>query len=70
RLEPAHYYRFPCIVFRVVLANPLTTREILSDILEEQRKLSGDEGISDEMNILHQMAAAVLKQHEPSARQA
>ncbi|MGF2734276.1 pyridoxal-dependent aspartate 1-decarboxylase PanP [Marinobacter sp. DUT-1] len=70
RLEPARYYHFPCIVFRVVLANPLTTREILSDILKEQRELSKDEGISDEMTILHQMADAVLKQHEPSARQA
>jgi glutamate decarboxylase len=26
-------------VFRVVLANPLTTPEILRDILEEQRQL-------------------------------
>ncbi|MBD3640151.1 MAG: putative pyridoxal-dependent aspartate 1-decarboxylase, partial [Marinobacter sp.] len=70
RLEPARYYRFPCIVFRVVLANPLTTKEILADILKEQRELSKEEGISDEMTILHQMADAVLKQHEPSARQA
>ncbi|MBW0147739.1 pyridoxal-dependent aspartate 1-decarboxylase PanP [Marinobacter arenosus] len=70
RLEPSRYYHFPCIVFRVVLANPLTTREILTDILAEQRELSGDEGIQDEMNILHQMADAVLKQHQPGARQA
>ncbi len=70
RLEPARYYHFPCIVFRVVLANPLTTPEILSDILIEQRELSGEEGIEDEMRILHQMADAVLKQNELSARQA
>ncbi|KAA1175582.1 putative pyridoxal-dependent aspartate 1-decarboxylase [Marinobacter salinexigens] len=68
RLEPAHYFRFPCIVFRVVLANPLTTPEILADILEEQRELSGDEGIQDEMTILNQMAEAVLKQANPQAR--
>lgn len=70
RLEPSRYDHFPCIVFRVVLANPLTTREILSDILIEQRELSAEEGIEDEMRILHQMADAVLKQHERSARQA
>ena len=70
RLEPSRYYHFPCIVFRVVLANPLTTREILSDILIEQRELSTEEGIEDEMRILHQMADAVLKQHERSVKQA
>ncbi|MBK1873159.1 putative pyridoxal-dependent aspartate 1-decarboxylase [Marinobacter sp. 1-3A] len=70
RLEPACYYKFPCIVFRVVLANPLTTPEILADILEEQRELSGDEGIQDEIRILHQMADAVLKQHEQGQKQA
>ncbi|SNC63424.1 glutamate decarboxylase [Marinobacter sp. es.048] len=70
RLEPARYFNFPCIVFRVVLANPLTTKEILADILSEQRELSRDEGIEDEISILHQMADAVLKQAQPNARQA
>ena len=70
RLEPARYFHFPCIVFRVVLANPLTTREILSDILSEQRELSADEGIQDEIDILHQMANAVLTQATSSARHA
>lgn len=70
RLEPARYYHFPCIVFRVVLANPLTTRDILADILKEQRMLAQEEGIADEMSILHQMAEAVLKQRQPGARQA
>ncbi|WP_309044668.1 pyridoxal-dependent aspartate 1-decarboxylase PanP [Marinobacter sediminicola] len=70
RLEPACYYKFPCIVFRVVLANPLTTPKILADILEEQRELSGEEGIQDEIRILHQMADAVLKQHEQGQKQA
>ncbi|RBW49408.1 pyridoxal-dependent aspartate 1-decarboxylase PanP [Marinobacter sp. F3R11] len=67
RLEPACYYHFPCIVFRVVLANPLTTPKILADILEEQRELSEDEGIQDEIKILHQMADAVLKQDRKQA---
>lgn len=70
RLEPARYYHFPCIVFRVVLANPLTTPDILEDILREQRELSKDDGIADEMAILHQMAAAVLKQNQKEARKA
>ena len=43
RLEPARYYHFPCIVFRVVLANPLTTPDILEDILREQRELSKED---------------------------
>ncbi|MDF0749304.1 putative pyridoxal-dependent aspartate 1-decarboxylase [Marinobacter sp. 71-i] len=70
RLEPSRYFSFPCIVFRVVLANPLTTKEILADILKEQRELSADEGIQDEMEILDQMADAVLKLHETGAQQA
>ena len=70
RLEPARYFHHPCIVFRVVLANPLTTKEILADILKEQRELSSDEDIQDELTILDQMADAVLKQHQPGARQA
>ncbi|MDI9244100.1 pyridoxal-dependent aspartate 1-decarboxylase PanP [Marinobacter sp. CHS3-4] len=60
RLEPARHHHFPCIVFRVVLANPLTTREILADILIEQRALAGEEAIQDELAILHQMANAIL----------
>ncbi|MBC7191265.1 pyridoxal-dependent aspartate 1-decarboxylase PanP [Marinobacter sp.] len=70
RLEPAHYAHYPCLVFRVVLANPLTTREILEDILEEQVELAGDEGIREEMEILHQMASAVLDQKRPDTKRA
>ncbi|MEP3590038.1 MAG: pyridoxal-dependent aspartate 1-decarboxylase PanP [Marinobacter sp.] len=68
RLEPARYYRFPCIVFRVVLANPLTTPEILEDILKEQKELSSSEDIADEIDILHQMANAVLKPAQAKIR--
>lgn len=39
-LDPVQYQRRPIVVFRVVLANPLTTRQILADILEEQRALA------------------------------
>ncbi|WP_372965210.1 pyridoxal-dependent aspartate 1-decarboxylase PanP [Marinobacter sp.] len=68
RLEPACYYHFPCIVFRVVLANPLTTPAILEDILKEQQELSKEDGIADEIDILHQMADAVLKQAQSEVK--
>ncbi|MDO3721120.1 putative pyridoxal-dependent aspartate 1-decarboxylase [Marinobacter sp. chi1] len=68
RLEPARYYHFPCIVFRVVLANPLTTREILGEILEEQKGLAEEPGIQEEMGLLQKTAREVLKKHQPDAR--
>lgn len=40
RLEPIKYHLRPCVVFRVVLANPLTTLEILQDILAEQKAIA------------------------------
>jgi glutamate decarboxylase len=67
RLEPARYQHFPCIVFRVVLANPLTTPDILTDILDEQKELAQESGIAEEMEIVKQMADTVLeKQREGS----
>ena len=60
RLEPARHDHFRCIVFRVVLANPLTTSDILSDILAEQKELAKEQDIQDEITILHQMADAAL----------
>ncbi|MGB3620901.1 MAG: putative pyridoxal-dependent aspartate 1-decarboxylase [Ketobacter sp.] len=38
-LTPVEYDRRRTVVFRVVLANPLTSREILQDVLEEQKQL-------------------------------
>ncbi len=40
RINPARYQREPIVVFRVVLANPLTTEEILVQILEEQQSIA------------------------------
>jgi len=40
RLTPARYNRQETIVFRVVLANPLTTEQILHDVLVEQDQLA------------------------------
>ncbi|MFC3032923.1 pyridoxal-dependent aspartate 1-decarboxylase PanP [Pseudoalteromonas fenneropenaei] len=39
RLTPAQYQHQPTVVFRVVLANPLTSEAILRDILAEQKQL-------------------------------
>lgn len=60
RLEPARYQYYPCVVFRVVLANPLTTLAILGDIIDEQRLIAGDPDIQDEMNALAAASDAVL----------
>jgi glutamate decarboxylase len=40
RLEPKKYNQKPCVVFRVVLANPLTTLDTLKDILIEQQEIA------------------------------
>lgn len=40
RLTPEIYQRQEMIVFRVVLANPLTTKDILQDILQEQTEIA------------------------------
>ncbi|MDP4536255.1 putative pyridoxal-dependent aspartate 1-decarboxylase [Alkalimonas collagenimarina] len=40
RLTPEQYQRQEMIVFRVVLANPLTTKDILQDILQEQTDIA------------------------------
>jgi len=40
RLEPKKYHLRGCVVFRVVLANPLTTLDILRDILQEQKEIA------------------------------
>ncbi|PIE38593.1 MAG: putative pyridoxal-dependent aspartate 1-decarboxylase [Gammaproteobacteria bacterium] len=49
RLNPAKYGGDPCVVFRVVLANPLTTDEILRDILNEQHAISREAQIQLEL---------------------
>ena len=40
RLTPTKYDHQPTVVFRVVLANPLTSKAILKDILAEQKELA------------------------------
>ncbi|MCL1078685.1 putative pyridoxal-dependent aspartate 1-decarboxylase [Parashewanella spongiae] len=40
RISPVKYQRKPTVVFRTVLANPLTSEDILSQILEEQVEIA------------------------------
>jgi len=40
KLTPAQYHREPTVVFRTVLANPLTSEAMLQDILQEQREIA------------------------------
>jgi glutamate decarboxylase len=46
QLNPARYNRDPVVVFRAVLANPLTTTEILRDMLAEQREIAQSAEVS------------------------
>ncbi len=46
RLTPKAYQYQPTIVFRVVLANPLTTKEILQSVLVEQREIASSSEVS------------------------
>ncbi|MGM0906806.1 MAG: pyridoxal-dependent aspartate 1-decarboxylase PanP [Pseudomonadota bacterium] len=40
KLTPSQYHHEPTVVFRVVLANPLTTDEMLQEVLDEQRQIA------------------------------
>ncbi len=46
RITPEKWQRKPTTVFRVVLANPLTTTEILENVLIEQQQLAQQSTIS------------------------
>lgn len=63
RLNPYLHHGQDCIVFRVVLANPLTTEEILRDILEEQKQIA----LEDFLDEYHQSLYALLPEAPKSA---
>ena len=54
-LTPTRYQRQAIIVFRVVLANPLTTKTILSEVLKEQREIAST--LTQSVNKLHKLTA-------------
>lgn len=61
RLNAPRYRREPVTVFRVVLANPLTTMEILQAILDEQRNIAAEPA----MQPPQQEAARLLQTEAP-----
>lgn len=59
-LEPRCYHKRPCVVFRTVLANPLTTVEILGEILQEQQHIAEtDEGLKGAFKQLNSLCTQV-----------
>lgn len=68
QLEPAQHNHYPCVVFRVVLANPLTTHEILSDMLAEQAAIAREERIAGERRALDAAVASILDSSEQTAQ--
>ena len=46
-LTPGKYGNLPCVVFRVVLANPLTKPETLESILSEQKTIAEETEVAD-----------------------
>lgn len=58
RLEPKKYHSRACVVFRVVLANPLTTLDILQDILKEQKEIAEqEEGVQSALKLLRSLCS-------------
>lgn len=55
KLTPEIHGRDSVIVFRTVLANPLTTLEILDDILDEQREIAGRKEIQAMLNEVREL---------------
>jgi len=55
QLNPHKYQRDAIIVFRVVLANPLTNMEILEGMLAEQREIAARPRLAEEMNKVRQL---------------
>lgn len=56
RLTPEKHNGQLITVFRVVLANPLTTEDILTDVLEEQRQIAADPQLQELRNELFRIA--------------
>ncbi|MGV3003116.1 pyridoxal-dependent aspartate 1-decarboxylase PanP [Vibrio sp. E150_018] len=59
RLTPVQWDRMETSVFRVVLANPLTTNDILHSVIEEQRQIAQTSSIV--LPQIHQLTAKVLQ---------
>jgi glutamate decarboxylase len=58
QLNPHKYERDAVIVFRVVLANPLTTMDIFENMLAEQREIAARPRIAEQMQKLRDLLQA------------
>jgi len=58
-LTPEKYGRGPVVVFRVVLANPLTTLDILEGMLQEQRAIAMLPATQSDILTLKELAASL-----------
>jgi glutamate decarboxylase len=56
RLAPVRYRGESITVFRVVLANPLTTDDILDEVLEEQCRLAAQDEVAPQVHELRTLA--------------
>ncbi|HEY5717597.1 MAG TPA: putative pyridoxal-dependent aspartate 1-decarboxylase, partial [Motiliproteus sp.] len=55
RLTPERYGQQPIVVFRVVLANPLTDEKTLADVLDEQAEIAASAALKGRMEELQQL---------------
>lgn len=62
RLTPEQWQRMETIVLRVVLANPLTTVDILHSIIEEQRRIAQTSPFV--LPKIHQLTQIILQKNE------
>ncbi len=57
KLTPARYHHVHCVVFRVVLANPLTDKQILEEILAEQSAIAQENNVAGKLQELREFCA-------------
>ncbi|WP_210395323.1 pyridoxal-dependent aspartate 1-decarboxylase PanP [Motiliproteus sediminis] len=55
RLTPERYGQQPIVVFRVVLANPLTDEQTLVDVLDEQAEIASSDALAGRLEELRQL---------------
>jgi glutamate decarboxylase len=60
-LMPEEYDRSRTVVFRVVLANPLTNHQILKDVLAEQKQIASDTDCASLIAELHTLCEPTRK---------
>lgn len=62
KLNPSHLQGLDTLVFRVVLANPLTTQDILQSVLIEQREIANL--ATKTLDAINQTSQMIIKAHQ------